>query len=77
VGGFRDIFESGVSAMLVPPRDPAALAEALEPLLRSPERRAAVAEAAHARLAEFTMERAVERVSGLYEELLDKRRARR
>jgi glycosyltransferase involved in cell wall biosynthesis len=73
VGGFRDIFESGVSAMLVPPRDPAALAEALEPLLRSPERRAAVAEAAHARLEDFTMERAVERVSGLYEELLGKR----
>jgi glycosyltransferase involved in cell wall biosynthesis len=74
VGGFRDIFENGVSAMLVPPRDPAALADALEPLLRSPERRAAVADAAHARLVDFSMERAVERVSGLYEELLARRR---
>jgi glycosyltransferase involved in cell wall biosynthesis len=70
VGGFRDIFESGTSALLVPRQDPEALAGALEELLRSPERRRAMAAAAAERLDEFTVERAVERVSALYEELL-------
>jgi glycosyltransferase involved in cell wall biosynthesis len=70
VGGFRDIFDSGKSALLVPPRDPDALADALETLLRDPERRRAMAAAAAERLDEFTVERAVERVAELYEELL-------
>lgn len=70
VGGQRDIFENGKSAMLVPPRNPAAMAEALEALLRDPERRAAMAAAAHDRLAEFTVEKAVERVEELYARLL-------
>ena len=71
VGGQRDIFENGRSAMIVPPRDPAAMADALEALLRDPERRRAVTEAAHERLAEFTVERAVERVEELYWRLLE------
>jgi glycosyltransferase involved in cell wall biosynthesis len=71
VGGQRDIFENGRSAMIVPPRDPAAMADALEALLRDPARRRAVAEAAHERLAEFTVERAVERVEDLYWRLLE------
>jgi glycosyltransferase involved in cell wall biosynthesis len=70
VGGQRDIFESGTSALLVPPQDPAAMAEALEELLRSPERRRAMADAAYDRLPEFTVERAVERFEGLYGRLL-------
>jgi 2-deoxystreptamine N-acetyl-D-glucosaminyltransferase/2-deoxystreptamine glucosyltransferase len=77
VGGFRDIFESGKSALLVPPQDPEALASALEELLRSPERRRAIAAAAAERLDEFTVERAVERVSALYEELLAVKRGDR
>jgi glycosyltransferase involved in cell wall biosynthesis len=70
VGGQRDIFESGTSALLVPPQDPPAMAAALEELLRSPERREAMAEAAHERLGEFTVELAVERIEGLYGGLL-------
>jgi glycosyltransferase involved in cell wall biosynthesis len=70
VGGFRDIFENGVSGMLVPPRDPAAMAVAIEDLLRDPERRRALADAAHARVDDFTIERAVERFEELYERLL-------
>jgi glycosyltransferase involved in cell wall biosynthesis len=77
VGGFRDIFESGRSALLVPPQNPEAMADALEELLRSPERRREVAAAAAERLGEFTVERAVERVSGLYEELLAAKRGGR
>ena len=70
VGGQRDIFESGTSALLVPRRDPAAMAGALETLLRDPDRRRAMADAAYDRLSEFTVDRAVERVEALYEELL-------
>jgi glycosyltransferase involved in cell wall biosynthesis len=73
VGGQRDIFENGTSALLVPAQDPPAMAEALLDLLRSPERRREMAEAAHERLAEFTVERAVERVEGLYGRLLEAR----
>jgi glycosyltransferase involved in cell wall biosynthesis len=66
VGGQRDIFDNGTSALLVPPQDPPAMAEALLDLLRSPERRREMAEAAYDRLADFTVERAVERVEALY-----------
>jgi glycosyltransferase involved in cell wall biosynthesis len=46
------------------------MADALCELLESPERRRAMADAAHDRLAEFTVDRAVERVEALYERLL-------
>jgi len=70
VGGMRDIFEDGTSAVLVPRRDPQAMSDALAELLDDPDRRVAMAEAAHARLDEFRIERAVERVGALYDELL-------
>jgi glycosyltransferase involved in cell wall biosynthesis len=70
VGGLRDIFEHGRDGLLVPPRDPAALAAGLETLLRDPDGRAAMARAATERLEDFTMERAVERTEALYTELL-------
>ena len=70
VGGLRDIFDDSSSGLLVPPRDPAAMADALESLLRDPERRSDMAATARVRLADFTIERAVERVEALYDELL-------
>ena len=73
VGGLRDIFENGKDALLVPPHDPAAMAEAIERLLTDTELRRAVATAAHARLDEFRVERGVERITSLYESLLERR----
>ena len=70
VGGLRDVFPGGEGALLVPPGDASALADGLISLLRSPDRRAAMAEAAHARLPEFSAERSAERVGELYERLL-------
>jgi glycosyltransferase involved in cell wall biosynthesis len=68
VGGLCDIFDDG--ALLVPRRDPQAMSDALARLLADPDRRRAMAEAAHERLAEFRIERAVERVGELYDQLL-------
>jgi glycosyltransferase involved in cell wall biosynthesis len=71
VGGQRDIFENGTSALLVPPQDPPAMADALVALLSSLDRRREMAGAAYERLSEFTVERAVERVEALYGRLLE------
>jgi glycosyltransferase involved in cell wall biosynthesis len=76
VGGSREAVtpETGV---LVPARDPGALADALAALLRDPERRAAMARASVARHAErFTVERMVRETAALYDEVLRPRRGR-
>ena len=70
VGGLREVIDDGRSGVLVPPRDPPALARALEGLLRDPARREAIAAAARERLDDYTIERAAERFAALYEELL-------
>lgn len=73
VGGLRDVFPGGDGALLVPSGDAQALADGLLELLRAPERRVAMADAAYARLPEFSAERAAERVGELYERLLTAR----
>jgi len=49
VGGLTDAVEDGVTGLLVPPRDPAALRAALERLLADGELRRRLGEAAHQR----------------------------
>ena len=46
IGGYRDVVRDGSEGLLVPPRDPEALATALGGLLDNPARRAAMGEAA-------------------------------
>ena len=70
VGGIPDIAQDGVSALLVPRRDPAALAAALERLLLDPDLRRRMGEAARERAQEFTAERHAARNAELYERLL-------
>jgi len=71
-GGPTEIVADGETGLLVPPRDPGALAAAIATLLRDPARRAAMARAARARVtAIFDIHdhaRAVERV---FDEILD------
>jgi glycosyltransferase involved in cell wall biosynthesis len=47
-GGMAEIVEHGRTGLLVPPRDPKAIADAILALLRDPERRIAMGHAARA-----------------------------
>lgn len=69
-----ELVTDGVSGRLVPPDDPAALAEAVETLLRHPDRRAALGRAARAKVVlAFDSERAIERIARLVDGALAKR----
>ena len=74
VGGLGDVVVDGSTGVLVPPRDPAALAAALGRLATDPAERSRLADAAHERLGDYTLERAGERFAALYEELLAEQR---
>ncbi len=74
VGGLPDLIEPGVNGLLVPPREPAALAAALAELLRDPQRARAMGERGRERrLAEFDIDVIVGRLEDLYGELLQER----
>lgn len=74
VGGLPDIIDDGRTGVLVPPRDPEALAAALAGLLLDPARRAEIAEAGVAALQDFTIERITQRFTQLYEQLMEEAR---
>jgi glycosyltransferase involved in cell wall biosynthesis len=70
VGGNPEALRDGIDGFLVPPRDPPALAAAIDRLLSSPELRRRMGESARRRVeAEFSMERMVQRVAAWYESL--------
>lgn len=80
IGGSDEAVVDGVTGLLVPARDAAALAHAVERVLAHPEEARRRAEAAAGRVAgEFSAETMVARVESVYEELLigRERRARR
>jgi len=72
VGGPLEIVEDGVTGLLVPPADPAAMAEAIRALLADPERRRAMGEAGRARFeAQFTAERMARETVEVYRKVLE------
>lgn len=78
VGGVPDLIEPGVNGLLVPRRDPQALADALAELLGDlPRARAWGAAARARRRAEFDIDVLVRRIEQLYDDLLDERRPAR
>ena len=69
VGGIEEQLADG-AGVLVPSDDPAALAEAIVALARDPVRRAQLGAAGYARVAEYSAERAAERLADAYEAVL-------
>jgi glycosyltransferase involved in cell wall biosynthesis len=71
VGGLPELVENGVTGWLVPPRDPAALAERIEALLLDPSKSKGMGDAGRVRAREnFSAARMVASVQNLYDELL-------
>ena len=78
VSSVPEIVDDGVTGRLVPPDDPAALAEAIGDLLDHPARASAMGEAGHAlALGDFSVARMAERTAAVYEEALSSLCARR
>jgi glycosyltransferase involved in cell wall biosynthesis len=72
VGGCAEAVEHGSTGLVVPPRDPDALAAAIVELLEDPERRRRMGEAGHRRQRErFTLERMVDGALQVYREVAD------
>jgi glycosyltransferase involved in cell wall biosynthesis len=72
VGGIPEVVHDGVTGLLVPPRDPVALARAIGVMLRHPELAKQFGEAGRARVARyFTAARMAERTLHVYQQLVD------
>ena len=68
VGGIPDMIQDGVSGLLVPPGDEAALTAAMAALLSDPARRSALGQAARERVAaRFTLTEQISRLTALIE----------
>jgi glycosyltransferase involved in cell wall biosynthesis len=74
VGGVPDIVTSGVEGLLVPPRRPELLADAIAELATDPVRRAELGRAARERSAAFDVAVATRAVEAVYDEVLAGRR---
>lgn len=70
VGGVPEVISDGLDGLLVPAGDQRALGDAMTDLLDEPGRRAAVADRARRRAADFDVTRAVRRMEQWYEEIL-------
>jgi glycosyltransferase involved in cell wall biosynthesis len=75
VGGVPEVVTGGREALVVPPDDPDALASALIELLRDPDRRAAMGDAARETAGRFSIEAMVRRTEAVYEAALAHRAA--
>jgi starch synthase len=71
VGGIPEVVDGGVTGLLVPPEDPASLADALNLLLRDPDIAKEMGEAGRARaVAEFSWDAVAAQTAELYGSLL-------
>jgi glycosyltransferase involved in cell wall biosynthesis len=69
VGGIPEVVRDGVEGFLVPPGDPAALADRIVALLQDDDLRSRMGEAARERARSFDIRLAVRRMEAVYEEL--------
>jgi glycosyltransferase involved in cell wall biosynthesis len=75
VGGNRDLVEPDRTGLLVPRRDPKALAEALVRLGKNPEMRVSMGRVGALRAREYTLQRMIDGTRSVYFEVLDRRSA--
>ena len=74
VGGVPDVIEDGTTGILVPPRDPAAVAAAVQDLARNRECREAMGRAARAKVVPaYGLERMVGKIEALYDALIEEK----
>ena len=67
VGGIPDLIEQGRSGLLVPPRDPQAIADALDNLIANPQLRQSLGDAARARIRDhFDIDTMIARTREIY-----------
>ena len=74
IEGFAAVIADGINGVLVPPRDPTALAEALASVLRNPGRSREFAAEGRRHVVQFSWPRVAERILTYYEDLLADRR---
>lgn len=73
VDGCREVLEDGLTALLVPPRDPGALALALERVLADADLRRGLSERAREASRKYDIRTCVESMQDLYDEVLAER----
>jgi phosphatidylinositol alpha-mannosyltransferase len=73
IAGYREVVRSGIEGLLVPPGDPAALAEAVSRVLSDPVLAARLSEAGRMRAAAFGWDRVVPRIEAIYHRVIDTR----
>jgi glycosyltransferase involved in cell wall biosynthesis len=69
VGDVRELIQHGREGLIVPPRDYQRLAEAVEEVVRDPERRDAMAAAASRHVTAFDISQAGRRIEAIYKDL--------
>jgi glycosyltransferase involved in cell wall biosynthesis len=69
VGGMPEVIRDGVNGLVIPPRDPKALAQTISALLRDESLRRKLGDAARIRAQDFDIRTAVNRMEKVYEEL--------
>ncbi|HEX5903021.1 MAG TPA: glycosyltransferase family 4 protein [Actinomycetota bacterium] len=67
IHGYREVVRDGVEGLLVPPNDPAALADALARVLGDAELASSLAEAGRARAAAYSWDAVLPRLEAVYE----------
>lgn len=77
IEGYASVITHDLDGMLVRPRDPAALADAVGGLVRNADARAALGAAARRRAEFYSWPRVTQRVLSYYERLIDERHAHR
>jgi phosphatidylinositol alpha-mannosyltransferase len=73
IAGYREVVRNGVNGLLVPPRDPAVLADAVGRILRDTELAKRLAEAGRARAEDFRWDGVADRIEQAYQDAIGNR----